>query len=775
MRVPPLSRIATIVPTTLRKAGPLAAFRVNAPRNPWQATHSQRKHKITPLEIPCRHHRTWTGSNPPPPSTSSWPWLWIAGAIGVVGVGMKAKIAFAEDDRNISAVDRLLDETNQALDKEDYIQAHKKLSQTYGYIRNHPQCEGRVKLAYAELYCALGEWDSAGDSAVKGFKLLYGAEAFRRLDGDPKLRSHVALILAEARYHSGDLEGARSELEQYVLKPEENPADGAGYLLLRGRIEFQRKQHDEARQHFAEAEKFVMKKRQRHQLDLALAELYKSEKRLPQALEHYQLAIMRASTDRQTWHARMEMGAIYEQQDELVLAIEQYKIARDLDSISPEDQQQGHAWGIAISPNQRQTSSKKIVQLHIQLGQLTEAGAAVRATPQTEKAAATIPVDAPNGLINVRKYTTPHSDYALMSLQVYQTDFIEPNDGWRPGWDSAQKKIGRFGYHGRAYVNHHSKEIVIAHRGTSELENWRTNLKLLDGTPDQILVAAHEFCEFVENATKDDYIGFRISHTGHSLGGVIAEVMACKFERDAVTFESPGSKPILKNLRKMNYVSIDPSDVKIIGYFAEPNLLSTAMEHVGLPLRIYTGVPDPELSWYQKLPIISWYTSFKNQAVDVTKSRHSMEAIATLFTESERDGALPITDRILVWPDQTTVGSFDTYERTMKDFLGGPQSRQRILRKEFSIPFPYNIEEYDNRRIDLTKDLSKPAADFIRTYLATDPTKRTNPYGVAEEVLGCIISHKGDVIRVGRGFIAPEFIAYLNKKIPEPKGAKSKL
>ena len=74
---------------------------------------------------------------------------------------------------------------------------------------------------------------------------------------------------------------------------------------------------------------------------------------------------------------------------------------------------------------------------------------------------------------------------------------------------------------------------------------------------------------------------YYISHTGHSLGAVLATVRACSEDTCAVTFESPGCKPLLEKVCASAQGSPD-----VINYLATPNLVNTLKPHVGVVIRL---------------------------------------------------------------------------------------------------------------------------------------------------------------------------------------------
>ena len=76
-----------------------------------------------------------------------------------------------------------------------------------------------------------------------------------------------------------------------------------------------------------------------------------------------------------------------------------------------------------------------------------------------------------------------------------------------------------------------------------------------------------------------------IIHTGHSLGAVLAELCAVKDNSKAITFESPGTKPLA--LQLIDNQDIDIEKVDITSYNAEPNQINTLHEHLGKVIPLY--------------------------------------------------------------------------------------------------------------------------------------------------------------------------------------------
>jgi len=77
----------------------------------------------------------------------------------------------------------------------------------------------------------------------------------------------------------------------------------------------------------------------------------------------------------------------------------------------------------------------------------------------------------------------------------------------------------------------------------------------------------------------------QIIHTGHSLGAVLAELCAMKDNSKAITFESPGSKPLASQL--VDIQDVDFGNVDITSCNAEPNQINTLHENLGKVIPLY--------------------------------------------------------------------------------------------------------------------------------------------------------------------------------------------
>lgn len=195
---------------------------------------------------------------------------------------------------------------------------------------------------------------------------------------------------------------------------------------------------------------------------------------------------------------------------------------------------------------------------------------------------------------------TPY-EYAVMSSLAYDPDDTNLSnklpDEWIEYDNSNQSIVNREndnqGYYGIAYINRDTNQVVIAHRGTDvwvttpsvEIE-WQGIFSLPDIDidfgdvddniyriargliPDQFTLSTLPFVQRVSEAAGEEYT---ITHTGHSLGAVLAELSTVFFSQtSAVTFDSPGTTPM-----------IPPATYNIVSYMGAPNMVNTTNQHTG--------------------------------------------------------------------------------------------------------------------------------------------------------------------------------------------------
>lgn len=86
---------------------------------------------------------------------------------------------------------------------------------------------------------------------------------------------------------------------------------------------------------------------------------------------------------------------------------------------------------------------------------------------------------------------------------------------------------------------------------------------------------------------------YKICITGHSLGACIAELCAARFNLEATTFDSPGSKELISADPRYQ----QPNYSKITSYLAAPNIVNTLYGHVGTCYRVFIPYVEEDWTW----------------------------------------------------------------------------------------------------------------------------------------------------------------------------------
>ena len=228
--------------------------------------------------------------------------------------------------------------------------------------------------------------------------------------------------------------------------------------------------------------------------------------------------------------------------------------------------------------------------------------------------------------------------YALMSNHAYK-DNLKVDDVLPeyPKWKIIETKQGPSAYFGVLYCNLEDNHYVLVHRGTNNLAAWIEDFKgIYLGQISPQKQAAYDFVGKAVALAKTQ--SARLSFTGHSLGGFLAELSVFYCHRsfnfltvNAVTFESPGSEEILTTMQsQITGEKLDLTQLDIIGYLSFPNLINTCNHHIGTLYQL-----NPDLGDY------GWINGF------FTYQAHSMDGIVDIFGENDR----PTTAKFLVdWP-----------------------------------------------------------------------------------------------------------------------------
>lgn len=144
-------------------------------------------------------------------------------------------------------------------------------------------------------------------------------------------------------------------------------------------------------------------------------------------------------------------------------------------------------------------------------------------------------------------------------------------------------------YFGKVYIDKKRKTVLIAHKGTNfscmnDLEQDHQVFRRQ--IPEKYLKSANELLDKAKTyLTTQGLNDYRIFTTGHSLGGALAELIACQHMIPTVTFDSPGIEQIIENHADRFKVT-DPKHAPVTGVLSLNNIINTCNGHVGRTLHI---------------------------------------------------------------------------------------------------------------------------------------------------------------------------------------------
>lgn len=264
--------------------------------------------------------------------------------------------------------------------------------------------------------------------------------------------------------------------------------------------------------------------------------------------------------------------------------------------------------------------------------------------------------EASNEMITLQRNATdpfPY-EYARMSEQAYETDRNKRKapEGWTELKEASSINIDNFthGYYAIAWINHTTHNIVISHRGTDFYNEGNLEADRIiferKSIP-AILNCAQKFTDQVLLLRNTQYSHYHISHTGHSLGSVIAEVEAARTGVTAMGFDSIGSRNLFALL------NLNPDNSNITIFFSSPNHLNTANPHVGRQFRLFHSneshlhpQDDFDSSFSHCNTWLDLLKLFANGSA--TYNSHKISKICNAFDKTSK---MPIkVGRILQWP-----------------------------------------------------------------------------------------------------------------------------
>ena len=246
-------------------------------------------------------------------------------------------------------------------------------------------------------------------------------------------------------------------------------------------------------------------------------------------------------------------------------------------------------------------------------------------------------------------------------------------EGWV--WYETEDQSSDNGYRGICIIHKNEKtkvdRIVIAHRGTANLDGILDDVEIFfDKEPGQVK-AADAFCDRVlkKIAKEQDKAPSELKdecyQIGHSLGGTIAQLVALKLSHRSIAFDCPGGVGILDK-------KYDPNQVQKYKDFAQKNfrviqvslvhMINGFNEQIGV---IYTAVECFPFEAWEDLPA-RLDKSFVNEAYEeYTLIAHAQSLTAiNKFLSDEKILSQP------QWPKnlEQSYNFFRRYSGDMKAF-----------------------------------------------------------------------------------------------------------
>jgi len=186
---------------------------------------------------------------------------------------------------------------------------------------------------------------------------------------------------------------------------------------------------------------------------------------------------------------------------------------------------------------------------------------------------------------------------------------VTPSTGWEVFAKSSDSpESSAYQYKAVCFINKHTQEIVIANAGTKPTNLWdlvddvllaKVQIGTITLKNAKVPYKMESIKSFIDNIQKklvedgEDPTSYQYSTSGHSLGGVLSDLCAGELiSRDlnvtkAVSFESPGSRPVIEaaiqNKCFSGNVSIEAltQKVEFSTYTERPNFINSCNDAIG--------------------------------------------------------------------------------------------------------------------------------------------------------------------------------------------------
>jgi hypothetical protein len=187
-----------------------------------------------------------------------------------------------------------------------------------------------------------------------------------------------------------------------------------------------------------------------------------------------------------------------------------------------------------------------------------------------------------------------HFDYALLCNALY---FLpEEIQAKADKWGLVSTFEGYFNY--EALTFRYDNQIVFVHhtKVNSEIDIINNALISPQLIPIHILMAI----SYTYSIQAEYGIKYSYSHTGHSMGGAVAEFIALQTQTEAVSFDAPGIKDIAERFVNNTTYSVS----QLTSYVSFPNIMNTVEKPLSSPIMLI-GSPI----------VLSWETAIEDYLI----------------------------------------------------------------------------------------------------------------------------------------------------------------
>jgi hypothetical protein len=143
--------------------------------------------------------------------------------------------------------------------------------------------------------------------------------------------------------------------------------------------------------------------------------------------------------------------------------------------------------------------------------------------------------------------------YTLPTASAFEEKLQSIPKGWKL-LDTFMNEDGYY-YRGAAFINEETKEVLVTSAGTDPMsinDLW-DDAKLTFGYVPNKMQSLKTFADRIaKKLDLEGKVDYKIDTTGHSLGGVLSDLLKVEFESKgfetgiSATFDNPGSRPVLK-------------------------------------------------------------------------------------------------------------------------------------------------------------------------------------------------------------------------------------